>query len=121
MQILLGNKDTIQEGKVFSQRLQQVVQAAGAVVDEVNEAEGNEQNQLTDKERADIEIKTMDMQLKAQRLGLDIEAHRELVKSRNARQAIISRNQFSREIFESRRLNQQDHQISTTDDDNGES
>ena len=115
LQILLGNKDTVEEGKVFSQALQQVVQAAAAVVDEVNEAEGSEANQLTDKERADIELKTMDLQLKAQKLGLDMEAHKELVKSRNARQAIISRGSYSREIFEAKRLQLQDKQ---TDDTN---
>lgn len=115
LQILLGNKDTIEEGKIFSQGLQQVVQAAASVVDDVNEAEGNEENQLTDKERADIELKTMDMQLKAQKLGLDMEAHKELVKSRNARQALIARGTYSREIFEARRLNIQDKQ---TDDKN---
>ena len=111
LQVLLGNKDTNEEAKLFTKRLQEVVQAAQAVVKEVDEKEGTEQSQMTEKERAELELKNAEFQLKARKLDLEEEAFVTLNASRLARQSNIERGQFSREIESARRLNQTDAQI----------
>ena len=111
LQVLLGNKDTNEEAKLFTKRLQEVVQAAQAVVKEVDEVEGTEESQMSEKERAELELKTAEFQLKARKLGLEEEAFVTLNASRLARQSNIERGQFSRELESARRLNQTDAQI----------
>lgn len=111
LQILLGNTDTIEEGKVYTKQLQEVVQSAEAVVKEVQEKEGNEQSQLTEKERIDLELKMGDQQLKARKLGLDTAVQEDLIKTRGARQAMIERNQYTREIESARRLSLEEQRI----------
>lgn len=110
LQILLGNKTTNNEAKQFTQRLQQVVQAAQAIVKDVDERDNVNQD-LTPKEQADIELRTAELQLKAQKFGLDIEAFRDLKQSRDTRMANIQRGQYAREVATARQLDIQEKAV----------
>jgi hypothetical protein len=114
LQILLGNTDTIEEGKVFTKQLQEVVQAAEPVVAEVQEGEGSEKSQLTEKERIELELKMGDQQLKARKFGLDLAVQKDLIDSRGARQAMIERSQYAGEIESARRLDLEQKRIAAT-------
>ena len=117
LQVLLSNPLTNEEAKLFTQQLQQTVQASAPLVRQVEEQEGSQNSELTPKEQADIQLKMADIELRSQKLGLDFEAFNELVRSREQRHALASRSQYTREINEARRLQIQEQQIAANEKD----
>ena len=104
LKVLLSNPVTNPEGKVFVQDYQNITQAAQAIVAEVEEAEGNDQMQLTPKEQADMQLKWARLELDARKLGIHLEDTQKLWENREARAALSKRQQFTREITDDRRL-----------------
>lgn len=103
--VLLENPATHGEGVQFLQMFQQIGQAAQSIVQTVDEQEGSEVNQLTPKEMADIEIKRGQLELEGRKLGLKSSEMDRLEMQREARAALLRRQQAVREINEDRRLN----------------
>jgi len=113
LQVLMGNPLTNPEAKSFLQDYQNIVASAQAVVQEVEERLGSEQGQLTAREQAEVELKTAELQLKAQALGLKIEDTQRLWASREARNKLSQRSQYAREVGESQRLQLDNKRIET--------
>jgi uncharacterized protein YfaQ (DUF2300 family) len=109
----LGNPLTNPEAKSFLQDYQNIVASAQAVVQEVEERLGSEQGQLTAREQAEVELKTAELQLKAQALGLKIEDTQRLWANREARAKLSQRSQYAREVGESQRLQLDNKRIET--------
>lgn len=104
LQILLSNPATNPEGKMFLQAFQNVVQSAQVAIDAVEEAEGNENMQLTPKEQADVELKLMAEQRKAMELGIKIREYNRLQEQRASREALTKRKQYASEIQNDQRM-----------------
>lgn len=104
IKILLANPVTNAEAKVFIQDYQNITQSAQAIVAEVEQAQGNDQMQLTPKEQADMQLKWAQLELEARKLGIKIEDTQKLWQNREARAALSQRQQYTREINEDRRL-----------------
>lgn len=105
LKILMANPVTAAEGKAFIQDFQNIAQAAQAIVAEVEQAEGgNDQAQLTPKEQADIQLKWMGYELEGRKLGMKMEDMQRLWNSRAAREALQQRQTYVKEINEDRRL-----------------
>jgi hypothetical protein len=113
LQVLMSNPLTNPEAKSFLKDYQNIVASAQSVVQEVEERLGSEQGQLTAREQAEIELKTADLQLKAQALGLKIEDTQRLWASREARNKLSQRSQYAREVGESQRLQLDNKRIET--------
>jgi hypothetical protein len=111
LKTLLGSDITNAEGKVFLQDYQNITQAAQAIVAEVEQAQGSEQNQLTPKEQADIQLKQAQLELDARKLGIKVEDTQKLWQNRETRAALAQRQQYTREINEDRRLKLDDKRI----------
>lgn len=103
IQVLMGNPLTNPEAKAFLPDYQNIVASASAVVQEVEERTGSEQEALTPKERAEVEIAVAKLQLEAQKLGLKVEDTQRLWTNREERSALSRRAQFTREINEDKR------------------
>jgi hypothetical protein len=105
LKILMTNPVTNAEGAAFIQDFQNIAQAAQAIVAEVEQAEGgNDQAQLTQKEQADIQLKWMGYELEGRKLGIKMEDMQRLWNSRAAREALQQRQTYVKEINEDRRL-----------------
>lgn len=105
LKTLLSNPKTHGEGLAFVQDFQNIAQSAQRIVQEVEQAEGgSDMNQLTAKERADIELKRAALELEARKFGLKAEDTMKLWENREARAAISQRSQFTNEINNHRRL-----------------
>jgi hypothetical protein len=113
LQVLMSNPLTNPEAKSFLKDYQNIVASAQSVVQEVEERLGSEQGQLTAREQAEVELKTADLQLKAQALGLKIEDTQRLWASREARNKLSQRSQYAREVGESQRLQLDNKRIET--------
>lgn len=104
---MLGDKDTMQEGQQFIPQFQEIMQTAQALVAQVEEQEGQAQQQnggMTEKERAEIELKAAAEHRKGVELGLKVEGNLSLEKQRIARQTQVSRQGYVRELSEAARL-----------------
>jgi len=104
IEIMLANPVSNMEAKIFLRDYQMIVQGAQAIAAEVQEREGNEANQLSPKEQADLQLKWNDQQLKAMQFGLKTEDTKKLWENREARAMQSSRSQYAKEVSESRRL-----------------
>lgn len=105
IKILMGNPITAPEAKVFIQDYQQITQAAQAVIAEVENAQGNDQQQqLTPKEQADVQLKAEGLRLEAMKLGINHEEMQRSNSSRLTKEALAKRTQYTKEINEDRRL-----------------
>lgn len=113
LKTLLANPVSNAEAKVFVQDYQNITQAAQAIVAEVEEAQGNEQMQLTPKEQADLQLKWAQLELEGRKLGIKIEDTQKLWQNRETRAALSQRQQFTREINEDRRLKLDNKRIET--------
>lgn len=113
LNILMSNLLTNPEAKAFLPDYQNIVASASAIVQEVEERLGSEQGQLSAKEQAEVELKTAQLQLEAQKLGLKIEDTRKIWENRAAREQISRRSQFAREVAEAKRLELDNKRIET--------
>lgn len=113
LNILMSNPLTNPEAKAFLPDYQNIVASASAIVQEVEDRLGSEQGQLSAREQAEVELKTAQLQLEAQKLGLKIEDTRKIWENREARAAISRRSQFAREVSESKRLELDNKRIET--------
>ena len=113
LNILMSNPLTNPEAKAFLPDYQNIVASASAIVQEVEERLGSEQGQLSAREQAEVELKTAQLQLEAQKLGLKIEDTRKIWENREARAAISRRSQFAREVSEAKRLELDNKRIET--------
>jgi len=105
LKTLLSNPATHGEGLAFVQDFQNIAQSAQRIVQEVEQAEGgSDMNQLTPKERADLELKWAQMELEGRKFGLKVADTQKLWENREARAAISQRSQFTNEINNHRRL-----------------
>lgn len=103
LKILLGNPATNFEGNQFLQAYQQVVAQAKPAVASVQQAQ-DEGGQLTEKERADIEIAIARLQLDAEKFGLQAADLADLARIRESRATLSNRQQYVREINDDRRI-----------------
>lgn len=71
---------------------------------EVEEATGSEQNQLTPKEQADLQLKWAALELEGRKFGLKVEDTQKLWENREARAVISKRSQFAKEVSDDRRI-----------------
>lgn len=104
LNILMSNPLTNPEAKAFLPDYQNIVASASAIVQEVEDRLGSEQGQLTAREQAEVELKTAQLQLEAQKLGLKIEDTRKIWENRAAREQISRRSQYAKEVAEAQRL-----------------
>lgn len=106
IKILLSSPITNAEGKVFVQDYQNIVQAAQRITQEVEEAQQGQQGQssMTEKEKADFQLKMGRLQLDAQKFGADLAEKEKLAKNRDERTELSRRAQYTREIQEAERL-----------------
>lgn len=113
LNVLMGNPLTNPEAKTFLKDYQNIVASASAIVQEVEERLGSEKGQLTAKEQAEVELKTAQLQLEAQKLGLKIEDTRRLWENRETRAKLSQRSQYAREVAEAKRLRLDNKRIET--------
>ena len=113
LNILMSNPLTNPEAKAFLPDYQNIVASASAIVQEVEDRLGSEQGQLSAREQAEVELKTAQLQIEAQKLGLKIEDTRKIWENREARAAISRRSQFAREVSEAKRLELDNKRIET--------
>jgi hypothetical protein len=87
-------------------QFQQIVQAAQKIVADVEEREGQAVNEqeLTPMERETIKLKTLELNMKAQKLGLEMENFQALERQRLARGQQTGRQNYVRELGEATRL-----------------
>lgn len=104
IQILIENPQTNGEGKGYMQEFQNIAAEAQAVVKDVQEREGSEQNQLTPKEQADLQIQWAKIELQARQMGMKASDMEQLYKDREARNMLSRRSQYTKEINENERL-----------------
>lgn len=105
LKTLLSNPKTHGEGLAFVQDFQNIAQSAQRIVQEVEDAQGgSDTNQLTAKERADMELKWAQEHRKGVELGLKTEDMKRLWENREARAALSSRSQFTKEIDNHKRF-----------------
>ena len=113
LKVLLSNPITHGEGVNFIQQYQNITQSAQKIVQEVEQAEGSEQNQLTPKEQSDLQLKWAKIELEGRKMGLQTEDMQRLWQNREARAMLSQRQQYTREINEDRRLKLDDKRIET--------
>lgn len=111
LKILLANPVTHGEGVAFIQQYQNITQSAQKIVQEVEQSEGSEQNQLSPKEQADLQLKWAKIELEGRKMGLKTEDMQRLWQNREARAMLSQRQQYTREINEDRRLKLDDKRI----------
>ena len=105
IKILLSNPVTNAEGKVFVQDYQNITQAAQAIAQEVQDAqEGQQGGGMTEKEKADFQLKMGQLQLDAQKFGAQVKEKENLEQNRQQRTQLSQRQQYTREIQEAQRL-----------------
>lgn len=104
LKVLLGNPATHPEGQAFLQDYQNITQSAQAVAAEVEQASGNDMNQLTQAEQADLQLKWAKLELEGKKLGMDLAENHKLWQSRASREALAQRSQYTKEINEDRRM-----------------
>lgn len=104
IQVLMANPETNGEGKVFLQDFQNLVQQAKPLADKVEEQEGSETDQLTAKERADLELKFAAEERKNKEFVLKTADMQKLWEQREARDTLARRKQYSGEINTDKRL-----------------
>jgi hypothetical protein len=106
LKILMGNPVTAAEGKAFIQDFQNIAQAAQAIVAEVEEKSGQQQEgqQLTPKEQIDAQLKAEKLRQEGIKIGLAVQEMQSLNESRKAKESLQQRSQFTKEINEDRRL-----------------
>lgn len=102
--VLYENPETNGEAKGYLQDFQNIAQAAQKIVAEVQQREGAEENQLTPKEQADLQIKMAELNLKAQALGLKEAEIQGLWRERESKNMLNRRSQYVKEINEDERL-----------------
>ena len=104
LKILMENPVTNAEGKAFVQDFQNIAQAAQAIVAEVEQAQGSQQDQLTPKEQADLHLKMEKLRQDGIKIGLKAQEIQNLNDSRQSRENLQKRNQFTKEINDDRRM-----------------
>lgn len=106
IKILMSNPMTRDEGVVFVQDYQNIAQSAQAIVQEVEQAQGQQgQGQgMTPKEQAELELKAEKLRQEGIKLGMMAQDMQDLRENRQAREQMAKRSQFVREINEERRL-----------------
>lgn len=106
LRILLENPVTNAEGAAFVQDFQNIAQAAQAIVAEIEEKQGQQQEgqQLTPKEQADFQLKAEKLRQEGIKIGLAAQEKLNLNESRKAKEALQQRSQFTKEINDDRRL-----------------
>lgn len=111
IRVLLENPTTNGEAKSYMQEFQNIAQEAQRVVQDVQEREGSEQNQLTPKEQADLQLKWAQLELEGRKLGFKVNDMQELYKDREARNMLSRRSQYTKEINDDRRLTLEQERI----------
>lgn len=111
IRILMENPVTNGEAKGYMQEFQNIAAEAAAVVKEVQDREGTEQNQLTPKEQADLQIQWAKIELQARQMGMKASDMQELYKDREARNMLSRRSQYVKEINEDKRLKIEEKKI----------
>lgn len=111
IRILLENPVTNGEAKSYMQDFQNISQAGQRVVQELQKREGSEQNQLTAKEQADLQIKWADLELKARKQGMDLANLESIFKERESRSMLNRRAQLTGEIQTHRKLELEQEKI----------
>ncbi len=104
IKILLENKATNGEAKSYLQAAQNIIQSAQAITQAVEEREGSDQSQMTPQEQSDMALKWAKVELDGRKFGLQLEDTKQLWESRNARQALIQRGQYVKEIDSDRKF-----------------
>lgn len=106
LKILMGNPVTAGEAKMFLQDYQNITQAAQAIVQEVEEAEGQkgQQEGLDPATRMKFELESEKLRQSGIKLGLAVAEADKLDQNRNERSDLAKRAQYTREINEDRRL-----------------
>jgi hypothetical protein len=105
VKILLSNPVTNAEGKALVQDYQNIVQAAQAITQGVQDQEQGQQGSgMTEKEKADFQLKMGRLQLDAQKFGASVKDKENLEENRQQRTALSQRQQYTRELQESQRL-----------------
>ncbi len=104
LQILMSDPMTSPEAKLFIQDYQNIVASAQPIIQRVEEAEGNDQAQLTPKEQADIALAMDGRKLEWAKLGMKSEDMKRLEEASRQKQALQSRAQYTKEINENERL-----------------
>jgi hypothetical protein len=101
---VLGDKDVRDEGLALLPQFQAIVAAAQQLVAQVEEVEGAADQGMTEKERAELELKAMAEHRKGVELGIKVDANQSLEKQRLSRQHTVNRTNYVREIGEAARL-----------------
>jgi hypothetical protein len=104
LQILLANPMTNPEAKPFMRDFQKLVQASQAIAQRVEQEEGSEKQQLTAKEQADMEVKWAKVHLDAAKVGIQTEDMKKLWESRESRERLMQRKQYTSEIEKDKRF-----------------
>jgi hypothetical protein len=103
IQILIGNKATNFEGNKYLQPYQQLIHQSKPVIKDVHQRQQTEENKLTPKEQADIEIQLATLELKAHELGVRTEDLKDLQRIRANRAALSNRAQYVKEVADAER------------------
>jgi hypothetical protein len=104
VQVLMSNPETAPEAKLYLRDFQNLIQAAQPIVDRVDETEGSETDQLTAKERAELELKFAAEERKNKEFVLKAADMQKLWEQREARDTIARRKQYASEVQNDRRL-----------------
>lgn len=105
LKVLIENPVTNAEGAAFVQDYQNIAQAAQAIVQEVEEAQGQQQQQgMTPKEQAEVQLKAEKLRQEAMKIGIKAQEMEDLRTNRREREDLSKRSQFTKEINEDRRL-----------------
>ena len=103
---VMGDKDVRDEALALLPQFQSILQAAQQIVAQVEQQDGANaaESGMSEKEKAELELKVMAEQRKGMELGVRIDANQSLEKQRLARQQQVGRTNFVREIGDSARL-----------------
>lgn len=118
---VLGDKDTRDEGLQVLPQLQAIVAAAEQIIAQVEQQDGQNSAEagMTEKERAELELKVMAEHRKGVEVGIKAGNSVSLEKQRLARQQQVSRSNYVRELGDAARLqmerNRQALEIARTD------
>ncbi len=103
---VLGDKDVRDEGLQVLPQLQAIVAAAEQIIAQVEQQEGQDSTQagMTEKERAELELKAMAEHRKGVEVGIKAGNSVSLEKQRLARQQQVGRSNYVRELGDAARL-----------------
>jgi hypothetical protein len=102
---LMENPATHPEGAQFIQDYQNITQAAQAIIQEVEEQQGQQQQQGIDPTKsAELQLKAEKLRLEAMKIGMAAKDKEDLRDNRNQKENLAKRSQFINEVNEDRRL-----------------